>query len=521
MSSYRAPPSALPLSALARELAPLTERLDSARRRRQADRRLRVLFYSIALGFASFTLLAAGARLMPLESAPQDQLWPSAAAAVLSLLVGLFIVSVRQEPVAGLARRADAVFGLQERASAAVEAVENGPVNPLVRALVTDAAARADAVAPDRLVPVRWPRALAVAVVAALVAGLLMVVPMPVTPPGNAVAPVQAATIGEAARDDVAIEIRRAAEILARDAQERDDPLLEAVARELAQLEASVSAGELSDRRELEGALERLLQYASEGYRKAGEIAGGPADLSRVIEGALQALEPSSRREAALQAPAGADIPASRSAGAGDTPEQAGPGARDDYEHAEAGAAGGRGQGVLQGGGERPAESGADSAQLQECVHDGDLDCYLLSRPTEAESIIAEAAGEQAAGGVPGEAPGGSVENGFLLGPAPQSGSGESYEAGRGTETIGGGAGQDRVNFAAGAEVQFQNERVAGEGNRFRLDLAPEAAPQHLPAAGAADPQAWRRLPVHEIGRVPLAPQQRDVVARYFLSGVE
>lgn len=198
-------------------------------------------------------------------------------AAVAILILGFVLTVVhahRATPtVAGMARLADQRFGLEERLSTTLEISQQVPserLRVILRyALLNDTKHLANCIDPRQLVDVRYPQALR-PFLALSVFSLITVLFLPqlsleqVAPRGDVN---NLALIEDGSRETKA-NIRRAAQLIAQDAEERNDPYLRAVAQGLEalglQLESETVVPEDAER-ELNRLLSRLNRvYGSE-----------------------------------------------------------------------------------------------------------------------------------------------------------------------------------------------------------------------------------------------------------------
>ncbi|NNU79930.1 hypothetical protein HMH01_05705 [Halovulum dunhuangense] len=490
-------------------LDPLLARLRAARRRRLLGTAARAL----GVGVTVAALAHAGATLAP--GILPDGLGPPGLALPAAVLVALATLApalLRGPSLDRLARRADRVLRTQERLATALEVSRHAPASPLDRALIADAAGHAALVAPASLADRRW-RGWAVA---ALLALAIAAAAQRLDPPAPQAAPPVTPTAPEpglraADRAPLATRLDEAARHAAAEAARHDDPYLAAVARELAGLARTLATGETTASAAA-AELSRLMDHVAESRARTGRAAAAADPVTLALEQALDRLSPTAPPAAAPQA-----APAPATAQGPSAPEN-GP-RQDRVAQAQADAPptpemSTARQGQMGGG------TGADGEPTifrdGDCVHDGDLDCFMMSDPTNAPSILLERQGDSQAQGLPGNAEAGSLLDGFRIGASARSGAGESFEAGQGTNVIGGGRTVSPDSFAPGAAVTLDTARRAADGGRIQVARAPraaEAAP--LPAIPGASPD-WRRLPETAQSRGLRGIGQRDALAAYF-----
>jgi hypothetical protein len=249
--------------------------------------------------------------------------------------------------------------------------------------------------------------------------------------------------------------------------------------------------------------------YAADGFSRAAGEAREAGTVSAALDAAGAAIGAPAQpvgvpQGDAVAAGAGevAETPREAGAPAGELPPSAGP------DRGVATVSQARISGPIEGA-ERIFQDGV-------CIHEGNLECFLISEPVAVESVLLERAADQA-GGQPnsgGETP--ANMEGFRLGASSRSGAGESLEAGRGSQAIGGGEAADPDAFDAGGDLTLTSGRRAGEGNQIRFDRAPEAAVAEGDVEAAAGTGAWRRLAEDPVSRNQTTLGQAATIDRYF-----
>ena len=235
-----------------------------------------------------FEMAAPAGSLALLSEHPLSCLAFGAAALACAFALATFLAFFRTPDAAVLARKADRALALQERLSTALEVDKSlspdAVLGPVPSALLADAERHAAMIDPRQIVRLDLPRA--IWAVPGLIAAALLIQLVP--PDALAVA---RGSIAGAERDqagftgqqgaEAAANLRRIAELLGKDAQERSDPYLRTIARTLERLSADAERPSV-DRHALAGALEQLLAHARRAYGQATDAAGGQASRHMV-----------------------------------------------------------------------------------------------------------------------------------------------------------------------------------------------------------------------------------------------
>jgi hypothetical protein len=467
---------------------------------------------------AVFSLVAALALLCGLEiaglyldmAAPGDSLAVpserplfylalSAAAFACAFALAALLAFIRSPDAAALARKADRALALAERLSTALEVDESLPpdaaLGPVPSALLADAERYAAIVDPRQIVGLHLPRA--VWAVPGLIAAAVLI---QLVPP-DALA-ISRGSIAGAKRDErsftgqqgaeAAANLRRIAELLGKDAQERSDPYLRTIARALERLSADAERPGV-DRRVLVGALEELLAHTRQAYGRATDAAREQArDVAQQLQAALDDI--AGKRQEAATPPREAD-------------------GRVNAGNAAATARGETGRSPQQPSERKTASVGTTSQTptgRQPSWDDllKDLDDYDRVDPRiEKERAFAEQqrrarAASQAAGA------------------AQDAGQGDGDRAGDGTRPLGNGAAAVATGLAPGAEMLLPDQTTAN-GGRIRIELPPETALTAVAPPTAQAGGEWRRAPEQAVARVVPGPEDRKIIGRYFLRSPE
>ncbi len=242
-----------------------------------------------------FEMAAPAGSLALLSEHPLSCLAFGAAALACAFALATFLAFFRTPDAAVLARKADRALALQERLSTALEVDKSlspdAVLGPVPSALLADAERHAAMIDPRQIVRLDLPRA--IWAVPGLIAAALLIQLVP--PDALAVA---RGSIAGAERDqagftgqqgaEAAANLRRIAELLGKDAQERSDPYLRTIARTLERLSADADRPSV-DRHTLAGALEQLLAHARRAYGQATDAAREQAsrDVVQQLQTAL------------------------------------------------------------------------------------------------------------------------------------------------------------------------------------------------------------------------------------------
>ncbi|MCW5714220.1 MAG: hypothetical protein KIT43_06905 [Bauldia sp.] len=486
-------------------LEALPRRLDAALRRVRADRLLATLTVATALALVAFGFLEFASVSFGL---PIDLGGRIAVALILGL--ALAAVGTAADVFAwpgrlGIARRADVRFGLDERLSTAIEIASRGsdadaPV--VARALLADAERRAGSLDLRALVKVPYGR-YALAVAAAAVFAAISLAPPDYVPPRAELArPQPSTTLTATEVADTFAELRRVATIMQNDAARRDDPFLEALAREALRIGEEIEAGRLTDRDAVVAALDRLAGFTAEAYppvavpapdyEESGGITERPAEATQILRDlARDRMTPPSATETAARTQdqplvepgdAAADIP----------PMMGLPPPTADVPNPQA-PAGAEGQ---------PPTGGAPGAADDEgYIEAAEMETYTDPTNYRAERTV-------------GERP----ENAQLIGPADAANTGQSRFAGAGQQMLNGPVAEEDP-FALGADM-FLTGQIDETGRRIRIEVPPEIqAIAILPGEAAAT--EWTALREVEALRTGVPLGARDLLARYFRAAAE
>src|SRR6266446_3688814 len=433
-----------------------------------------------------------------LSEHPLSGLAFSAAAFACALALATLLAFLWTPDAAVLARKADRVLAFQERLSTALEVDKSLPpdaaLGPVPSALLADAEQHAAMIDPRQIVRLDLPRAIW-AVPGLIVAALLIqLVPPDVlaVSRGSIAGPELEASFTGRQRVEAAANLRRIAELLGKDAQERSDPYLRTIGQTLQRLSADAERPSV-DRHALAGALEQLLAHARRAYGQATDAAGGQAsrDMVQQLQTALD------------------DITGNRQARTAAAPEA------DRRDGAGNGAAAARGQtGRPAQPSERKTASVGTPPQTAVAGRQPTLD-DLLKDLDDYDPVDPRVEKERAFADQQRRARAASQS----VGAAKDAGQGDGDRAGDGTRPLGNGAAAV-TELAPGVEMLLPDQAVAN-GGRIRIELPPEPLRSGVapPTAGAGG--EWQRAREQAIARAAPGPEDRRVIGRYFIRPAE
>jgi hypothetical protein len=407
-----------------------------------------------------------------------------------------FLAFLLTPDIATLARKVDRALALQERISTALEidasSRSQAALGPVAAALLIDAERHAAAIDPRQIIRFELPRAIWVlpGLIAATVL-LRLVSPdaLAVSRPPVADTQRDGAGLSDQGAADAAANLRRIAELLGRDAEERSDPYLRSIARTLERLSSDATRPG-ADRRVLANALDRLLGHARQAYGQTSDTGRGgtPRDAVQQLQAALDDIAGNRRAETA--APREPDD----SAHAGDFAEATrGPASRP-TPPSERKVAG------LQA----PSETASPGRQRSWDDLLKDLDDYDPVDPRiEKERAFADQqrrarAASQSAGA------------------AQDAGQGDGDRAGDGTRPLGNGGAAPSTELAPGGEMLLPDS-VAINGGRIRIELPPEIVPSDVAPPTGGSGTEWQPAREEAIVRAVPSVEDRKVIGRYFV----
>jgi hypothetical protein len=422
------------------------------------------------------------------------------AAFAVALALATLLAFIRSPDAAALARKADRALALAERLSTALEVDGSLPPNaalgPVPSALIADVERLAALIDPRQIVHLDLPRA--VWAVPGLIAAALL---LQLVPP-DALA-VSHGPIAGAERDEArftgeqgaeaAANLRRIADLLGKDAQERSDPYLRTIAQTLQRLSADAERPG-ADRRALAGALEQLMAHTRQAYGQATGVAREQAsrDVVQQLQAALDDI--TGKRQRGVAPPREADgregagnIAAARQGETGRPAQR--------LSERKAANVGTPSQTAAAG---RPPNW--DDALK-------DLDDYDRADPRiEKERAFAE---QQRRARAASQSAGAALD----------AGQGDGDRAGDGTRPLGNGAAA-ATELAPGIEMLLPDQ-TAANGSRIRIELPPEAALTAVAPPTAEAGGEWRRAQEQAVARAVPSPEDRKIIGHYFLRPAE
>jgi hypothetical protein len=447
-----------------------------------------------------FDMAAPGGSLALLSERPLSYLAFSAAAFAGAFALATLLAFLRSPDAAALARKADRALALAERLSTALEVDESLPLDaalgPVPSALLADAERHAAVVDPRQIVGLDLPR------VVWAVPGLIAAAVLIQLVPPDALA-VSRGPIAGAERDEArftgqqgaeaAANLRRIADLLGKDAQERSDPYLRTIARTLQRLSADAER-EGADRRALAGAVEELLAHTRQAYGQASDAGReqAPRDVVQQLQAALDDIAGKRQEGAAPPREAEGHVDAGNVAAAGRSPTGR-PAQPSERKTASVGT---------------PSQTATLGRQPNWDDFLKDLDDYDPVDPRiEKERAFADQqrrarAASQSAGA------------------AQDAGQGAGDRAGDGTRPLGNGAAATATELAPSVEMLLPDQ-TAANGGRIRIELPPEAALTAVAPPTAGTGGEWRRAQEQAVARAVPGPEDRKVIGRYFLRPAE
>lgn len=494
-------------------LSDLIERLARARRRVTVNAVLSGAIVSLVIGLGVFCVLQVLSGLFGLnwpvafsfnladtfDRAVGQHIVVAAIVAVAAFIAALATAMAGRPWINSMARAADVRFRLNEMMSTALEVAADRRPGVVSQALLETAESRIGDVDADALVPMRTPRVvLAIPVLAALAVWLAISPPPAVFENafGGAGGGAEIATTELAARAQTAADLHAIAAIVRQDGEERADPTMQAIARQLDELAAQMETNPALDRNEAGAALERLNDLLRAAYQRAGEEEDTPRNHSRLLQNAFEQFDPTraaaaAQREAATRPPPaqanpeaeGIDVPFEAVALRGGETEGAG----------NAGA-------PAPGMGIRPENLDGNAAgpgNRAEILSDD----YMVN----AEEDVYGPMGPDGGGGP-------AAAGGEYVGPAAGGEAGDVAGVG-GAALFGDPAAMTALELAG--EMMLA-DRDPGNGRRITLDLPPLTQLLGVTADGAPAPGAWEAQVEGQVTRTPVPIGDRATVQRYF-----
>jgi hypothetical protein len=422
---------------------------------------------------------------------------PALGMSAVAFVVGCLVLSRRTPDLENFARAADHKLALRERLSTALDVdarvPPDAPLDPVRSALLADVEGRAPAIDPRAIVKLGVPRAVWLLPALAIIAALLHLVPIDAFASRNPVADSRENNaLSKDAAENAIVNLRRIADLLNQDADQRADPYLRTIARALERLETQVEHASL-DRHQLAHALDRLLAHSRQAYAQngkggRGEVGAKAVDLLAAAHDDIAGL--SLNRPPAPHQPdnAGATAPAAaEQAARGATPPASSPSRP---RQARPGAT------VAP-----PLSYGApDRIDAQKDGDEyGDPETDLR---TQKERAFAEQQRRMRA----------AVQ---AVGAAADAGTGAGDRAGNATRPLGNDA-AIRTDLAPGSDLLLPDQ-TGNNGRRIRIELTPQTELSNVAPPSAGGDRNWRHIGEQPVARSAFDAEGRKAVGRYFM----
>jgi hypothetical protein len=409
-----------------------------------------------------------------------------------AFVVGCLVLRRRTPNLENFARAADHKLALRERLSTALDVdarvPPDAPLDPVRSALLADVEGRAPDIDPRAIVKLGVPRAVWLLPALAIIAALLHMVPIDPFARNPVAFSRENNALSKAAAENAIVNLRRIADLLNQDADQRADPYLRTIARALERLETEVEHASL-DRHQLADALDRLLAHSRQAYAQngkggRGEVDAKAVDLLAAAHDDIAGLSPD-RPPAPRQPDNGATAPAAAEPAAGGaTPPASSPRPRQARRGATVAP-------PLSNGAPNRTDGQKDGDEY------GDLETDLR---TQKERAFAEQqrrmrAAVQAIGA--------------------DAGAGEGDRAGNATRPLGNDA-ATRTDLAPGSDMLLPDQ-TGNNGRRIRIELAPQTELSDVAPPSAGGDRNWRHTREQPVARPAFDAGDRKAVGRYFM----
>jgi hypothetical protein len=452
------------------------------------------------------TLLLPGASIsgwLAPESGWAIPIAPVLGSFVATFALGCLVTYLLTPDLRSFARTADQKLALRERLSTALQVdadvPANAPLGPVRNALLADVEHHAVDIDPRAIIGLRVPRIIWLVPALILVTALLHLVPADAfASRGLAVAGLgnNGALSGEAA-ENAAANLRRIADLLGQDAEERADPYLRTIANAIERLSTEVEQESL-DRRQLANALDRLLGHSRQAYAQSGNQDRGAArrgviEMLNAARDDIAGMTPDHAAEPRQAEDAGTAPPGEAAKNA--APEATSPGGRPPQQQRQ-----------VRPGTATPqlAEGAGDRTNAQK---DGDEYGDLEADPrTQKERAFAEQQRRMRA----------AIQ---AVGAAADAGAGEGDRAGNGIRPLGDNV-PARADLAPGADMLLPDQ-AGNDGRRIRIELTPQTALSDVAPPTEDGERNWHRAGEQPVARSALDAQDRKAVGRYFMPPAE
>jgi len=369
-------------------------------------------------------------------------------------------------------------------------------LGPVPSALLADAERCAGVIDPRQIVGLHLPRAFLA--VPGLIAAAVLIQLLP----PDALA-VSRRSIAGAERDqasffgqqgaEAAANLRRIAELVGKDAQERSDPYLRTIGQTLQRLSGDAERPGV-DRHALAGALEQLLAHARRAYGPAADTAReqAPRDVVQQLQTALDDITGNRQATTTAALPEAATRDGTGNVAAAERGQTGRPAQPSERKTASVGTP-------------PPTAVPGQQTTLDDLLKD--LDDYDPVDPrVEKERAFADQQRRARAASQ-------------SVGAAKDAGQGDGDRAGDGTRPLGNGAAA-ATELAPSLEMLLPDQ-AAADGGRIRIELPPEVAVTAVAPPTAGTGGEWQRAREQAIARAMPGPEDRKVIGRYFVRSAE
>jgi hypothetical protein len=352
---------------------------------------------------------------------------------------------------------------------------------------------RAPDIDPRTIISLDVPRAIWLVPALLIIAALLHVVPIDALASRNPVSNArESSTLSKDAVENALSNLRRIADLLKEDADQRADPYLRTIAREIERLGTEVEHASL-DRRQLASTLDRLLAHSRQAYaqnrnRDSGEAHAKAIDLLAAARDDIAGLNPDRLTAPHPRENAGAIAPA---AAEGAVPGATMPASSPSQPQRQA----------------RTAAAIApplpnSTPNRGDAQKDGDDYGDLEADPrTQKERAFAEEQRRIRAAAQ-------------VVGAAADAGAGEGDRAGNGTRPLG-NSDPTRTGLAPGADMLLPDQ-AGNDGRRIRIELTPQTTLSDVAPPSESGDRNWRHAAEQPVARSVLDASDRKVLGRYF-----
>jgi hypothetical protein len=409
--------------------------------------------------------------------------------------VGGLLLCLRTPELGSFARTADHKLALREQLSTALEVDErmpsDAPFDPIRSVLLAHVERRALNVDPRAIVRLGVPRAIWLLPALGLVAALLHLAPVDALASRHPLVDTRENNaLSKGATEKAIANLRRVADLLNQDADQRSDPYLRTIARALEHLEIEVEHASL-DRHELANALDRLLAHSRQAYAQnakgdRGDAASKAVDLLAAARDDIAGVNPD--RAPASRRPDHAD-PAAAELGKASASQPTSSASRPQRQA--------RPDATIAPPSPDRAPDQADARKDRDEYGDLEIDPRTQKERAFAEQQRRMRAAVQA------------------VGAAADAGAGEGDRAGNGTRPLGNDV-ATRTDLAPSADMLLPDQ-PGNDGRRIRIELTPQTTLSNVSPPAAVGDRHWRQIGEQPVARSVFDAGDRKVVGRYFM----